>query len=67
VQQAITSGTSSTVALHGSTETAQFEHKPGPTNGRHATNLTPEISELEALLTPVVPSADGCELMPSGD
>jgi isocitrate lyase len=68
VQQAITSGTSSTVALHGSTEAAQFEHhKPEPTNGHHATNLNSQISELEALLSPVVPATDGCELMPSGD
>jgi isocitrate lyase len=68
VQQAITGGTSSTVALHGSTEAAQFGHdKPEPTNGHRATNLNAEISELEALLTPVAPATDGCELMPSGD
>ena len=73
VQQTITGGKSSTVALHGSTEAAQFtnSHKNGnghdqPANGH--SKLESEISELEALLSPEMLVSDGFEdLMPSGD
>jgi isocitrate lyase len=72
VQQVITSGTSSTVALHGSTEAAQFgnEHQlPEPANGHaHGSKLESDISGLEALMNPALLSTDGFEdLMPSGD
>ena len=74
VQQAITGGTSSTVALHGSTEAAQFSsgHKNGtghsePANG-HNGHSKVEISDLESLLSPEMLVSDGFEdLMPSGD
>jgi len=72
VQQAITSGTSSTVALHGSTEAAQFGNGQGkqqPTNGHsHASKLESDISELGVLMNPAMVSTEGFEdLMPSGD
>jgi isocitrate lyase len=72
VQQVIASGTSSTVALHGSTEAAQFGngHKQqAPTNGHHrGVKFESDISGLEALMTPAMASTEGFEdLMPSGD
>ncbi len=72
VQQVITSGTSSTVALHGSTEAAQFGNghtQQAPTNGHHrGVNFESDISGLEALMTRAMASTEGFEdLMPSGD
>jgi isocitrate lyase len=72
VQQVITSGTSSTVALHGSTEAAQFGNghtKQKPTNGySHASKFESDVSELEGLMNPAMVSTEGFEdLMPSGD
>jgi isocitrate lyase len=72
VQQVITSGTASTVALHGSTEAAQFGNghkKQEPTNGHsQAPKLQSDISGLGVLINPAMVSTEGFEdLMPSGD
>jgi isocitrate lyase len=74
VQQVITSGTASTVALHGSTEAEQFtQHGKGRENGNGhfpASKAAAEIAELEAMgdSTLFPPCTDGFEdLMPSGD
>ncbi len=74
VQQVITSGTASTVALHGSTEAEQFtQHGNGRENGNGhfpPSTSSSELAELRAMTDSSLfpPCTDGFEdLMPSGD
>ena len=68
VQQAITSGTASTVALHGSTEAEQFgeDSKGRPSSASQVSHGIAELEEMHVAM--VAASTDGFDdLMPSGD